>query len=96
MPRPISPAPTPGSNSTSSPRRNCSPLGELPRTCAPTPEQAEEALAIVYGPGRHTGTGLSALTGRDPLVHPVQPSGNQIHHHVLADPEGNEFRAFTE
>lgn len=27
---------------------------------ADTPEQAEEALAIVYGPGRHTSIGLSA------------------------------------
>lgn len=25
-----------------------------------TPEQAEEALAIVYGPGRHTGSELSS------------------------------------
>jgi hypothetical protein len=27
-----------------------------------TPEHAEEALAIVYGPGRHTGSGLSSNT----------------------------------
>ena len=30
------------------------------RLRADTPEQAEEALAIVYGPGRHTGTELSS------------------------------------
>ena len=29
---------------------------------AETPQQAEAALAIVYGPGRHTGTGLSSYT----------------------------------
>jgi phenylpyruvate tautomerase PptA (4-oxalocrotonate tautomerase family) len=34
---------------------------------ATTQEQAEEALAIAYGPGRHTGTGLSSYTETVPL-----------------------------
>jgi len=30
------------------------------RPRAKKPQEAEEALAIVYGPGRHTGSGLSS------------------------------------
>lgn len=36
---------------------------------ADTPEQAEEALGIVYGPGRHTGTGW--ISDTEPL--PARP-----------------------
>jgi phenylpyruvate tautomerase PptA (4-oxalocrotonate tautomerase family) len=38
------------------------------RLRAETPEQAEEALAIVYGPGRHTGTDLTVAPPTDEVV----------------------------
>jgi phenylpyruvate tautomerase PptA (4-oxalocrotonate tautomerase family) len=37
---------------------------------ADTPEKAEEALAIVYGPGRHTATWLSSDAGSSPQQRP--------------------------
>jgi phenylpyruvate tautomerase PptA (4-oxalocrotonate tautomerase family) len=37
---------------------------------AATQEKAEEALAIAYGPGRHTGTGLSSYTATLPRSGP--------------------------